>query len=305
MPVLPFKMISSQTLRQMLGLLVLLGIACNTWAFGCKYSKEINLSRAAADYGVVEMKALAGRLDVIGAETSKISIEGDVCSDEQYYVDQMDIIVEETASSLILTAIIPYDNDDWHAQYAHIDITVTLPHALLIQLRDSSGDISVTDASVIFIDDSSGAIRINDNLAALELNDSSGDIDIRGSKGTLTISDSSGKIDIRDVDGDVLIPRDSSGDMEIDTVNGSVTIERDGSGGINIENVQRTVSIDSDGSGDIEIDNIEGSVEIGSDGSGKISVSRIAGNFTVLSKGSGDIRSREVKGNTDIPITKS
>jgi len=293
------------TTRQILGLFVLLGIACNASAFGCKHSKEINFSRSADDYTLVEVKALAGKLDVIGADTSEISVEGEVCSDEQTYVDQMDIIAEETGGSLILTAIIPYDNDDWYANYAHIDITVTLPHAMLLQLRDSSGDISVYEASVVSIDDSSGDIRVNDNATALELNDSSGDIDIRGNAGNLTISDSSGKIDIRDVEGNVIIPRDSSGDVEIDTVSGSVTIERDGSGGIDIENVQKWVTIDSDGSGDIEINSVEGDVEIGSDGSGTVSVSRVTGNFTVLSKGSGNIRSREIGGHISIPPRKS
>jgi DUF4097 and DUF4098 domain-containing protein YvlB len=305
MPIFPSKMHSAHTIRQMLGLIVLLGMTCNTWAFGCKYSKEINFSRSAADYTLVEMKALAGQLDVIGTETSEISVEGNVCSDEQNYVDQMAIIAEETGASLILTAIIPYDDDDWYASYAHIDITVTLPHALLIQLRDSSGDISASDASVISVDDSSGGIRIIDNLTALELNDSSGDIDIRGSKGTLTIVDSSGKIDIRDIDGNVLIPRDSSGDIEIDTVSGSVTIERDGSGSIDIENVQLNVSIDSDGSGDVEIDSVKGSVDIGSDGSGSVKVSRVGGDFTLLSKGNGDIHSRDIEGNTSIPAQRS
>ena len=296
MPIFPSKKHSAHSIRQMLSLFVLLGMTCNTWAFGCKYSKEINFSRSAADYTLVEMKALAGQLDVIGTETSEISVEGNVCSDEQIYVDQMDIIAEETGASLILTAIIPYDDDDWYASYAHIDITVTLPHALLIQLRDSSGDISASDASVISVDDSSGGIRIIDNLTALELNDSSGDIDIRGSKGTLTIVDSS---------GNVLIPRDSSGDIEIDTVSGSVTIERDGSGSIDIENVQLNVSIDSDGSGDVEIDSVKGSVDIGSDGSGSVKVSRVGGDFTVLSKGNGDIHSREIEGNTSIPAQRS
>lgn len=290
---------------QILGLLALVVTAANSWAFGCKHSKDINFSRTAADYTLVEVKALAGELDVIGTNTSEISVEGRVCADEQEYVDQMDIIAEETAGGLILTAIIPYDNDDWYADYAHIDITVTLPHALFIQLRDSSGDISAYDASVISIDDSSGHIRINDNTADLELNDSSGDIDIRGNAGTLTIADSSGKIDIRDIEGDVLIPRDSSGDVEIDTVSGSVTIERDGSGSIDIEKVQKWVSIDSDGSGDIEIDSVKGYVEIGSDGSGTVSVSRVTGDFTVHSKGSGNIRSRDIEGHISIPPRKS
>jgi hypothetical protein len=97
MPIFPSKKHSAHSIRQMLSLFVLLGMTCNTWAFGCKYSKEINFSRSAADYTLVEMKALAGQLDVIGTETSEISVEGNVCSDEQNYVDQMDIIAEKQA----------------------------------------------------------------------------------------------------------------------------------------------------------------------------------------------------------------
>ena len=264
-------------------------------------SKQINHVFPASQFKVLKVNALAGSLHVTGDDTDSVSIEAHVCTHEIKYLDQMTIDVDDKTDVLELTVIIPYHQKGWHADYAYMDVVVTAPRSLIIEIKDSSGDIVTRNATVSSIDDSSGNIRAASLSGNLEVKDSSGDISIRDLDGDLTIDDSSGRIDVRGITGNVTIPRDSSGDIEIDTVSGIVLIERDSSGEIEIENVKQNVRIESDGSGGIRISKVDGSVNIGSDGSGNVRVSYVEGDFVLGAKGSGNIRTSHIKGDISTP----
>jgi DUF4097 and DUF4098 domain-containing protein YvlB len=146
--------------------------------------------------------------------------------------------VERDGRTLELTVIIPYNDDNFDADYAYIDVNLAIPVGLPTIVRDSSGDILINAVSVTRIGDSSGNIRVDENRTSLEINDSSGRVEVRDLQGNLEVSDSSGDIDIRAVTGMVHIPRDSSGDIDIQDTGADVEIGSDGSGGIKIRNVK-------------------------------------------------------------------
>jgi len=274
--------------------------------WGCDESKTIEHTFPRENLETLVLNALAGELVVVGNDSDNIELIAEVCTDELEYLDAMLIDIEQTKASLILTTIIPYNRKDWRADYAYMDLRLNLPKDLALELRDSSGNLSIKNTHLIGVDDSSGNIRISDSYSTasngkLVIKDSSGNIDIRGLRGNLEVTDSSGRLDIRDVEGDVYIPRDSSGNIEISRISGAVHIERDGSGDIDIEDVQQSVVIGSDGSGNIDISDISGSVSIGRDGSGNVRVSRVEGDFLLESKGSGNIRTRDINGQISVP----
>ena len=267
----------------------------------CAERKKIDLSFAASQFTELRVNALAGSLYFEAGDSDQITVEGIACTDESKYLDRMDIDVSKDDKVLELTVMIPYNDRDWHARYAHVDLTIMVPPTLVTMIKDSSGDLEARGISIARLEDSSGEIRLRNTSGDISLRDSSGDVYIRDHQGNLTLEDSSGDLELSGVNGDIWIRRDSSGDIEIDSVTGMVTIGRDGSGDIEIDQVGQSVLVDSDGSGSIRINDVRGSVEIGADGSGSVNVKTVDGDFTLLSKGSGGIRTSNIKGKISVP----
>jgi len=270
----------------------------------CYVEKTIEHEFEASDFESLNLNALAGELNVRGSSTDKIVFTGRACTDEQQYLDRMKLDIDKAGSNLILTVIIPYADSDFDANYAHMDIDLTLPADLSIALKDSSGHIRVDDAHLVLIDDSSGDITVRDSTGNLELKDSSGEIDINDHRGNIMLTDSSGDIELSRIHGNVFIPGDSSGEIDIDSVEGFVKIDNDSSGSIEIEEVGADVTIGNDGSGDIDLSDIEGSIVVENDGSGRVKVTQVTGDFTLLSKGSGDVKTHDVRGQVSLPRNK-
>ncbi|MFT4799847.1 MAG: DUF4097 and DUF4098 domain-containing protein YvlB [Candidatus Azotimanducaceae bacterium] len=267
----------------------------------CAESKEIRQAIPAGSFNEIRLNALAGNLYIEAGDDDQIVIEGIACSDETEYLDRMRIDIDAKGKILEITVIIPYNDRDWYANYAHIDLTLAVPAAISNLIKDSSGDLEAYGVTLSRIEDSSGDIHLRDTFGNLNLRDSSGDFTVRGHTGNLMLEDSSGDIDVSEVDGEVVVKRDSSGDIEIEQVTGLVTIERDSSGDIEIEQVGQSVTVGSDGGGSIRIRDVRGSVEIGADGSGEVRVRTVEGDFRIVSKGAGDISTSGIKGNISIP----
>lgn len=281
--------------------LLALSIGQTTLARDCEERKHIDLTFPAGDLQQFRVNALAGEFFMEAADSDTISVGGVACTDEIQFLNRMDIDVEQENNILELTVIIPYNDSDWDARYAHIDLKIQVPESLITLIRDSSGDLEVQGVTLAHIEDSSGNIRLRNTKGNLALRDSSGDVFIRKHIGDLVLEDSSGDLEVSEVTGDVRVKRDSSGDIEIEAISGLVTIDRDSSGDIEIEQVGKGVNIAADSSGSIRISDVRGSVEIGADGSGNVTVKTVDGDFTVLSKGSGSIRTSGVKGTVSIP----
>jgi hypothetical protein len=267
----------------------------------CGESKTIEHQFDPSIFTEVELKALAGELEVTAGASDEIHFWGKVCTDTIAHLDMIDLDILQSEQKLTLAVIIPYHQDAFDPDYASMDIELRLPATLALKLRDSSGDMLIDGVYVTSIEDSSGDMKVIDGLAELSVRDSSGRIQIHSHHNDVTISDSSGDIELKGIQGNVTIPGDSSGDIDIDDVLGTLRIERDGSGGIGIDTVGGDVIIGLDGSGDIDIESVGGKVSIGSDGSGTISVSDVDGDLEVLNKGSGDIRTHSITGNVDTP----
>jgi DUF4097 and DUF4098 domain-containing protein YvlB len=267
----------------------------------CSATKTIEEELSMQGVSLLKVNVLAGYLEITPSTDQAIHFSGRTCSDEEEWLQRMILDVERNDQILELTVIIPYDDSDFDASYAYMDIDLKIPENLPTEIRDSSGDINTEKVSITSIDDSSGNIRVRDNNTSLIIRDSSGSIEVRELRGDLEITDSSGDIDIFDIKGKVTIPRDSSGDIDIETVTGTVVVGRDGSGDIDIQDVKSDVDIGSDGSGSIKIREVEGTVTIGSDGSGTIDIADISGDLLIKAKGSGNLHTHAVKGEISLP----
>jgi len=163
--------------------------------------------------------------------------------DEQadFIADHVILTLEKRGERAVLTSRIESRGSIFFSGDMGIDLVVTLPKALALDIDDGSGGMTVEDIDAdVVIDDGSGGIRV-DRIA-----------------GNLEIDDNSGEVQVRDVAGDVRI-EDGSGEITIVKVGGSVTVY-DGSGDIDIEDVGRDVIIEDAGSGDVGIGNVKGRV---------------------------------------------
>lgn len=247
--------------------LLLYQFSTNASAESCKYEKLIDRTMDLSGSDVLSIVAAAGDLDITGVSGSdQAVIRARICASTESWLEQSDVITTPGKRAAIEVSM-PETEGGWlslGSNYLWMDLEIEVPQDLALDIKDSSGDMSVKDT------------------AAVEIKDSSGDIEVEGALGPVSISDSSGGIEIDGVNGDVTIESDSSGDIEAEDITGSVLVM-------------------SDSSGDIEVSHVSGDFVVERDSSGDISAEDIGGDFRVLRDGSGGISSREVKGQVEIP----
>jgi hypothetical protein len=211
--------------------------------------------------------AKAGSLRVEGHDGARaVSASGEACSSQEDLLRDITLTATRSGSTATIEAHVPsFDGSFFFGGgSAALDLTVSLPANVPVDITDTSGEMIVTNVGTCSIDDSSGGIEV------------------RHLHGDLTIRDSSGAIDVDDVSGSVHIPRDSSGEIEVRHVGGGVAIDEDSSGAVTIRDVKQSVTI-------------------GYKGSGSVYVSDVGGDFTIEHKGSGGIDYERVAGRVNIP----
>lgn len=249
-------------------------------AEGCVKEAQRNLQLDTSGVTKIAITAGAGELQIKGERGSKqLTAKGTACASDQELIEKIQLESRRDGSTLSVKVVLP--DADGFLGYARLDLNITLPDDIDLNVTDSSGDTRI------------------DNVRALALTDSSGDVEIRGVSGDASVTDSSGDLEIERVGGELTLA-DSSGDIEVKDVSGTVKVDVDSSGGIRIEQAG-AVHILTDSSGDIDIEKVKGDVLIDNDTSGDISVAEVRGKFTVRNDGGGSIRQQNVAGAVSVP----
>lgn len=142
-----------------------------------------------------------------------------------------------------------------------LNLTVTVPNNIPVEIEDSSGDLRVMGTAALDVDDNSGGVEIRDVGGALRVRDGSGELEIDNVRGDVTIDDGSGEIDVRDVTGTLTL-RDGSGSITAHTVGGSVNVERDGSGGIRVTDVGGDLTVQRSRKRGVSYSGVKGRVRV-------------------------------------------
>jgi len=130
----------------------------------------------------------------------------------------------------------------WNAS-GRIDLVLTLPPEIGLDVDDGSGSIEISDmAGRVRVEDGSGGIDLERIQGDVSVRDGSGSISIRGADRNVEIEDGSGDIHVRDVGGDVRI-EDSSGSIDVEQVRGDFIVPHDGSGSIRFSGIDGRVDI--------------------------------------------------------------
>ena len=142
-----------------------------------------------------------------------------------------------------------------------LDLTVTVPAAIAVEVEDTSGDLRVMGTAALDVDDNSGDVEIRDVGGALRVRDGSGSVEIENVRGDVTIEDGSGEIDVRDVTGSVTL-RDGSGSITARGVGGTVHVLRDGSGGIRVVDVGGDLIVERSRKKGVSYSGVKGRVRV-------------------------------------------
>jgi len=242
------------------------------------FHQQETLSLDAAMFTELEITAGAGSMKVIGdSSVSTITVTADIYT-ENKDSDAFDFSLEADGKQAELVAQMHSTSGYWHGSSPRIDLLVSVPEHMKLNIVDGSGviDIQLMNAAIKVVD-GSGDIYIDQGQHELDISDGSGGITIERFAGNVNIEDGSGSIRIENVSGDVTLD-DGSGDIDIKNVTGNASIN-DGSGDLNVDDVTGTVTID-DGSGSINVHNA-GGLKITEAGSGGLKFNRIKGEVEV------------------------
>ncbi|MFD2167599.1 hypothetical protein ACFSJY_15215 [Thalassotalea euphylliae] len=238
--------------------LALNGCVIHVNAQSADVSLEEELSLEANALERFDIEAGAGSLIIKGDETaSGIQVKADIrTTDAKDYT----LVLTRSGSTATLVAKHHSHMGYWNGSSPKIDLTITMPANLKLDIDDGSGEIKISN--------------INNGL---RLEDGSGSAKIENVKGNVRIDDGSGELVVKSVQGDVDL--------------------KDGSGGLRVSNISGDLDID-DGSGSLTVMDVTGQVTI-DDGSGSIDVNR-AGALKIIESGSGGLSFSDIKGDVDV-----
>jgi len=242
--------------------LTLILLAVNAQASTYREKRELNM--AANGIQVLDISCGAGTLVIEGNAQKDIEVDAEIeikgVSDKKakaFIKDKIELSLERKGTVAFLKSNI--NNGFWESKNAQVNLIVTLPPHIHLEVDDGSGSIRLRHMdSEVNVKDGSGSIDVIDTKGNLAIVDASGSIDVRNIQGDVTIKDGSGSISADNIGGDLTL-MDGSGSIEVKGVQGSVLVN-DGSGSIDIHDVQKDVTIESDGSGSCNISGVKGRI---------------------------------------------
>lgn len=245
-------------------------VASTAWGDYCKYEKQLEKTLDLSDASLLNINAVAGELRVAGnGSGDEAIIEATICASDESWADESRLRFASGQTAEISVEAPDYDNgSSWNDnEYFSVDLIIRIPAGMALNIRDSSGGLTV------------------EGSGELSIRDSSGDIEIEDIRGMVNIEDSSGDIDMTQIHGDLVIEGDSSGDISGTDIRGSVLVKKDSSGNIRFENVQNDFVVERDSSGNIVADTVGGDFRVLKDGSGHIKAKDVAGEIDIPEKG--------------------
>ena len=215
---------------------VILAAPSLVFADRCKYEKPIDFTIDSRAVEELRLQVGAGSLDVYGdSSVDTITVSATACANSRDQLEQMDITQRVRNGYIELRTQIPDVRGSWFWNWgnysATIDIEITLPASMALDVEDSSGAIYIDGVSELNLTDSSGGIWVSNVLGDVTIEDSSGSMDISSIGGNVRIEDGSGDITVSGVDASVIIEDDGSGSIWIEQVGADVEVRDDGYSG--------------------------------------------------------------------------
>lgn len=290
----------------------------------CEHNAPRQLDLDLAGARSVHFQTGRHTLRVEAAADGKGRLAGRACASSADLLDGLRLAQERRGDTLVVT--LEQDNQAnvffnlGKSRYAWMDLAVTLPPGLPVQLSVASGDALARNLPSLKASVASGDLRAERiagpvqlelasgdahlaGVGAVSARIASGDLELRGASGPVDLSVASGDANLRDT-GPVTVTALASGDVEIDGVEGDLLVRSVSSGGLEARGVRGRVDIESIGSGKVDLRDIAGDIAIGSVASGNVEVGQARGSLRVRHVGSGSVRHRDVAGPVVLPRSR-
>jgi hypothetical protein len=206
--------------------------------------------------------ARSGWLRVEGRrDVSEVVGEGTARAPRQSLLDEIKLEGTREGSIVRIEVIMPDTRNMRWDNGPALDLTVTVPNNIPVEIEDTSGEVRVAGTAALDIDDNSGEVEIRDVGGALRVRDGSGELTIENIRGDVTIDDGSGEIDVREITGSLTV-RDGSGSITARSIGGTVHVARDGSGGIRVVDVGGDLIVDTSRKRGVSYSGVKGRVRV-------------------------------------------
>jgi DUF4097 and DUF4098 domain-containing protein YvlB len=205
----------------------------------CRHSADRSTTISAAGIETVAIRAAAGSLSIVGESGSdQIRVEARACASRSRDLDEIELLTDREGNEARIEASIDSD-----VRRGRLDLRISLPDRLAVEVDDSSGDADIRGVSSLLMRDGSGDIEIYDVAGEVAVEDGSGDLWVSRSGSLLVLDDGSGDIEIESIRGDVVVRDDGSGDIDVVDVGGDLRIGDSGSGDVDYERVAGSVDV--------------------------------------------------------------
>ena len=228
----------SSTHRSLASAFALMLMPVVVLADDCAYQETLDFTLPADAVERFDITAGAGTLEVLGDSVDgQIHVQALVCTSRKSGLVGMGVEHALRGGTQHIETRIPENQTTiWTSHYARIDLTVRMPAGLPVQVKDGSGELSVSGTGALLLRDGSGSAAIDTVAGNVEVRDGSGDLSIANITGNVDVSDGSGSLNIAEVDGNVAIT-DGSGSIDVRDVSREVTIHESGSGSVALQRV--------------------------------------------------------------------
>ncbi|TRX55747.1 DUF4097 family beta strand repeat-containing protein [Thalassomonas sp. M1454] len=219
-----------------------------------------SLTITSEQLNMLEVESGSGELVITGSDNvTEITVKADIYTDND---KNYDLSLKKVGSRAVLVAKNNSTSGFWNGNSPSIDLHVTVPKSLALDIDDGSGPIEVKNINnKVTIDDGSGSLLVKNIQGDVTIEDGSGELQVSNVSGNVDIDDGSGEMSIADISGSVKVV-DGSGDMNIHHIGGSVTID-DGSGDIDLSDAGG-LTITESGSGGLKVKDVKGEFNIDS-----------------------------------------
>ena len=192
----------------------------------CQHQAERSAVQSAAGVTRAVIIGRAGYLHIEGKQgATEIRARGTAGASIDELLAGIDFKATRSGSTVTIEAMVPNESGSFFSSSPSLDMTVTLPAGMAVDVADTSGELTIRNTGETNVDDRSGSMEI------------------RHVTGNVTVRDTSGSIVIKEVTGNVSIPSDGSGSIDVEDVGGDFTVSHKGSGSINYDRVRGRVSV--------------------------------------------------------------
>ncbi len=193
----------------------------------------------------IHIEGKAGTLTIRGvANAQSVEVTGVARADDRRDLDDIQLLVRRRGGLIEIIADIPdRDSNEWGNRNRALDMTITVPTGILLDVVDGSGILNISGTGAVHLTDGSGQATIENVRGDVTVKDGSGALTISAVTGDVTIDDGSGSIRVEQITGSVRVREDGSGSIRIREVGGGFRVDEKGSGSISHTGVTGTVSI--------------------------------------------------------------